>query len=76
MKSFKDTTPLEKRIDESQQIINKYPDRIPVIVEKYFKCELPDVDKYGPHPTSPKTKKTPHRSHDSCCLLPGSRSIF
>ena len=42
MKSFKDTPPLEKRIDESQQIINKYPDRIPVIVEKYFKCELPD----------------------------------
>ena len=45
MKSFKETTPLEQRIDESQQIINKYPDRIPVIVEKYFKCELPDVDK-------------------------------
>ena len=46
MKSFKDTTPLEKRIDESQQIINKYPDRIPIIVEKHETCDLPMIEKY------------------------------
>lgn len=44
-KSFKEKTPLDKRTQESEQIRKKYPDRIPIIVEKYKDCKLPDVDK-------------------------------
>ena len=44
-KCFKERTPLDKRTQESEQIRNKYPDRIPIIVEKYKDCKLPDVDK-------------------------------
>ena len=44
-KSFKEKTLFDKRIQESEQIRNKYPDRIPIIVEKYKDCKLPDVDK-------------------------------
>tara|TARA_B110000285_G_C15131735_1_gene624046 strand:- start:2668 stop:3018 length:351 start_codon:yes stop_codon:yes gene_type:complete len=44
-KNFKEKTPFDKRKQESEQIRNKYPDRIPIIVEKYKDCKLPDVDK-------------------------------
>ena len=37
---------LEERIEESTNIIKKYPNRIPVIVEKSEKCkELHNIDK-------------------------------
>ena len=42
---FKDDNLFEKRKNESQTIIAKYPGRIPVIVEKYKDCELPNIDK-------------------------------
>ena len=35
----------EKRISECNRIINKHPDRVPIIVCKNKNCELPDIDK-------------------------------
>ena len=35
----------EKRAAEARRILNKYPDRIPVIVEKAARSTLPDIDK-------------------------------
>lgn len=43
--SFKQEHPLEKRKQEAQRIREKYPDRIPVIVEKADRVDVPDIDK-------------------------------
>ena len=45
MKSFKEKFDFEKRSDEATRIKKKYPDRIPVIVEKEQPCSIPDIDK-------------------------------
>lgn len=37
--------PFEKRLKESTRIRDKYPDRIPIIVEKACKSNIPDIDK-------------------------------
>ncbi|KAK4798719.1 hypothetical protein SAY86_031045 [Trapa natans] len=37
--------PLEKRQVESARIREKYPDRIPIIVEKAERSDIPDIDK-------------------------------
>jgi GABA(A) receptor-associated protein len=42
---FKQEHPLEKRQAEAARIREKYPDRIPVIVEKTEKSDIPDIDK-------------------------------
>ena len=42
---FKTNHPFDARKNEADKIINKYPDRIPVIVEKSDKCKLADIDK-------------------------------
>mmetsp|Transcript_40121 Transcript_40121/g.55742 ORF Transcript_40121/g.55742 Transcript_40121/m.55742 type:complete len:119 (-) Transcript_40121:142-498(-) len=44
-KPFKQEHTLEKRKAESQRIRDKYPDRIPVIVEKAKKSDISDIDK-------------------------------
>jgi len=44
-KSFRQEHPLEKRQAEASRIRDKYPDRIPVIVEKADKSDIPDIDK-------------------------------
>lgn len=44
-KSFKEEHPLEKRKAEAGRIKDKYPDRIPVIVEKADKSDISDIDK-------------------------------
>jgi len=44
-KSFKEEHTLDKRQAEAQRIREKYPDRIPVIVEKAEKTDIPDIDK-------------------------------
>ncbi|KAL4272019.1 hypothetical protein GQ457_13G023290 [Hibiscus cannabinus] len=36
---------LEQRQEESKTILTKYPDRIPVIIERYSRIDLPDIDK-------------------------------
>ncbi|XP_058094631.1 autophagy-related protein 8C-like [Magnolia sinica] len=43
--SFKLQHPLEKRQAEAARIREKYPDRIPVIVERAEKSDIPDIDK-------------------------------
>lgn len=38
--------PLEKRKAEAQRILDKYPDRIPVVITRYSKEKtIPDIDK-------------------------------
>uniref|UniRef100_A0A453CZZ9 Autophagy-related protein n=2 Tax=Aegilops tauschii subsp. strangulata TaxID=200361 RepID=A0A453CZZ9_AEGTS len=43
--SFKLEHPLERRQAEANRIREKYSDRIPVIVEKAGKSDIPDIDK-------------------------------
>mmetsp|Transcript_9067 Transcript_9067/g.41205 ORF Transcript_9067/g.41205 Transcript_9067/m.41205 type:complete len:124 (+) Transcript_9067:126-497(+) len=43
--TFKQEHPLDKRQAEAARIRTKYPDRIPVIVEKAEKSDIPDLDK-------------------------------
>ncbi|KAK9031402.1 hypothetical protein V6N11_032784 [Hibiscus sabdariffa] len=43
--SFKLEHPLEMRKAEAGRIREKYPDRIPVIVEKAERSDIPDIDK-------------------------------
>ncbi|GMH07178.1 hypothetical protein Nepgr_009018 [Nepenthes gracilis] len=43
--SFKLEHPLERRQAEAARIREKYPDRIPVIVERAEKTDIPDIDK-------------------------------
>ena len=43
---FKKDNTLQKRQEESKKIVEKYPDRVPVIVEKANKDkDIPDIDK-------------------------------
>ena len=43
--SFIETHSMEERIKESRKISLKYPTRVPIIVERSFKCDLQDIDK-------------------------------
>ncbi|PON88762.1 Autophagy protein Atg8 ubiquitin-like [Trema orientale] len=43
--SFKEEMTLEQRVEESRDILAKYPDRVPVIVERYSGSDLPEMDK-------------------------------
>ena len=43
--SFKHNSAFDKRLQESMKITKKYPDRIPIIVEKFKTSELPMIDK-------------------------------
>ncbi|KAF8047041.1 hypothetical protein N665_3246s0003 [Sinapis alba] len=45
VKSFKEQFSADERLKESRNIIAKYPDRVPVIIEKYSNADLPDMDK-------------------------------
>ena len=43
---FQQTHSFQKRANEAQRIIDKYPDRVPVIVEKDYRCkDIPDIDR-------------------------------
>ncbi|OAY61985.1 autophagy-related protein 8i [Manihot esculenta] len=44
-KSFKDEFTFEERLEESRDIIAKYANRVPVIVERYCKTDLPELEK-------------------------------
>eukprot|EP00461_Guttulinopsis_vulgaris_P002863 UN02864 len=44
-KSFKDEKTFEQRQQEAARIIEKYPDRIPVIAERRKDSDLPEIDK-------------------------------
>ena len=43
--SFQEDHPFEKRRAEGEKIRRKYPDRVPVIVEKSPKARIGDLDK-------------------------------
>lgn len=43
--NFKASHSFEKRHDESTRIMTKYPDKIPVIVEKAYGSTIQDIDK-------------------------------
>ena len=43
--SFKTTHPFEARLDEAQRIKSKFPGRVPIIVERAAKSDLPVIDK-------------------------------
>ncbi|KAK4265977.1 hypothetical protein QN277_026956 [Acacia crassicarpa] len=45
VKCFKNEFTFEERLKESQSIAAKYPDRVPVIIEKYSNTDLPELDK-------------------------------
>lgn len=45
MKLFKDSFSYENRCEESARIKNKYPHRVPIIVEKAKNCILSEPDK-------------------------------
>uniref|UniRef100_A0A2N9HKT7 Autophagy-related protein n=1 Tax=Fagus sylvatica TaxID=28930 RepID=A0A2N9HKT7_FAGSY len=43
--SFKDEFDFEQRYEESRDILAKYPNRVPLIVERYSKSDLPEMEK-------------------------------
>ncbi|XP_041018391.1 autophagy-related protein 8i-like [Juglans microcarpa x Juglans regia] len=43
--SFKEEFNFELRYEESSEILTKYPDRVPVIVERYSRSDLPEMEK-------------------------------
>jgi GABA(A) receptor-associated protein len=46
MSKFKNSFSFTYRIEESQRVIKKYPDRVPIICEKNSSCkDAPDIDK-------------------------------
>jgi len=45
MSNFKKSKSESERISESSKIIERYPDRIPIIVEKDKKSKIKDIDK-------------------------------
>eukprot|EP00211_Chloroparvula_japonica_P013472 CAMPEP_0119130708 /NCGR_PEP_ID=MMETSP1310-20130426/8506_1 /TAXON_ID=464262 /ORGANISM="Genus nov. species nov., Strain RCC2339" /LENGTH=121 /DNA_ID=CAMNT_0007121237 /DNA_START=113 /DNA_END=478 /DNA_ORIENTATION=- len=44
-KTFKEQHPYQKRVEVAAKIRQKYPDRLPVIVEKAPGSKAPDIDK-------------------------------
>tara|TARA_Y100000389_G_scaffold201575_2_gene244614 strand:- start:2906 stop:3253 length:348 start_codon:yes stop_codon:yes gene_type:complete len=45
MNNFQNKYSFDKRKEESDNVIEKYPDRIPIIVQKHKTTDLPEVDK-------------------------------
>ena len=45
MNNFKNKNSFEKRNEESLKVIEKYSDRIPIIVQKDNKSDIQDIDK-------------------------------
>jgi len=45
MTDYKKSKSFEERLSESNRIIEKYPDRLPIIVERKNTCKLNNIDK-------------------------------
>jgi GABA(A) receptor-associated protein len=43
---FKTKNEFAQRLSESNKIMEKYPQRVPIIVEKYIKSQINDIDKH------------------------------
>jgi GABA(A) receptor-associated protein len=46
VEKFQKNHTFEKRAEESSKVIDKYKDRIPIIVLKHENCTLPTIDKH------------------------------
>ena len=44
--NFKNKYSFDERVQESRNIKEKYPDRVPIIVQKNPYCDVPDIDKF------------------------------
>ncbi|KAJ6772278.1 MICROTUBULE-ASSOCIATED PROTEINS 1A/1B LIGHT CHAIN 3-RELATED [Salix koriyanagi] len=55
VKSFKNEFTFDERVGESKNIIVKYPDRVPVIIERYSRTDLPAMEKRKFMNTLPQT---------------------
>lgn len=42
---FKETHSISQRTEESERVLQKFPERVPLIVERAESCSLDDVDK-------------------------------
>ncbi|KAL8158922.1 hypothetical protein V2J09_000459 [Rumex salicifolius] len=45
IRPFKDEYTFDERVKESADIVAKFPDRVPVVVERYSRTELPEMEK-------------------------------
>ncbi|KAJ4772280.1 Autophagy-related protein [Rhynchospora pubera] len=45
IRAFKEEFTYEERVEESREIVAKYPDRVPVVVERFARCDLPVMEK-------------------------------
>ncbi|XP_020100022.1 autophagy-related protein 8i-like [Ananas comosus] len=45
MLPFKEEFTFEERLQESKDILAKYPDRVPVVVERFSRTDLPEMEK-------------------------------
>ncbi|KAE8077120.1 hypothetical protein FH972_015718 [Carpinus fangiana] len=45
IQSFKKQYSFEERLEDAKNIIMKYPDRVPVIIERYSRTDLPEMEK-------------------------------
>ncbi|KAF3975841.1 hypothetical protein CMV_000947 [Castanea mollissima] len=45
LNSFKDQYSIDERVEDSKNIISKYPDRVPIIIERYSRTDLPEMEK-------------------------------
>ncbi|KAF4696281.1 Gamma-aminobutyric acid receptor-associated protein-like 2 [Perkinsus olseni] len=43
--SMQDSIPFDRRLAEARRILQKYPDRVPVIVERAERSDLPEIEK-------------------------------
>ncbi|MQL85496.1 hypothetical protein Taro_018005 [Colocasia esculenta] len=42
---FREEYTFDERLQESRDIVAKYPDRVPVVVERFSRADLPEMDK-------------------------------
>ncbi|GMY28013.1 autophagy-related protein 8i-like [Fagus crenata] len=45
IKSFREQYSFDERLEDSKNINLKYPDRVPVIIERYSRTDLPEMQK-------------------------------
>ncbi|XP_062173480.1 autophagy-related protein 8i [Alnus glutinosa] len=45
IQSFKKQYSFEERLEDAKNIAAKYPDRVPVVIERYSRTDLPEMEK-------------------------------
>ena len=75
--TYKEENTLEQRKKESQKIIAKYPDRIPVVLQRSPKARIADTEKTKfLVPTELTVGQFYHLIRKKIVLRPTSRQIF